>query len=71
MLEMDKLLLVEIIRLKNMNKSLGQKLKHYDEMLYKKVKITVAQQSCLDFSGVVDSSNKNVNVGVNKTKEVE
>lgn len=53
MWEIDKLLLTEIIRLKNMNKSLGQKIKHYDEMLYKKVKITAAQQSCLDFSGVV------------------
>lgn len=56
MWEIDKLLLAEIIRLKNINKSLGQKTKHYDEMLYKKIKIAAAQQSCLDFSGVVKDS---------------
>lgn len=51
MLEIDKLLLTEIIRLKNMNKSLGQKIKHYDEMLSLKVRLTMEQQKYLSTTG--------------------
>lgn len=47
MWEIDRLLLAEIIRLKNVNKSLGQKVKYYDEMLSLKVRLTVEQQKYL------------------------
>lgn len=47
MWEIDKLLLAEIIRLKNMNKSLGQKIKHYDNMLSLKARLTMEQQKYL------------------------
>ena len=51
MWEIDKALLAEIIRLKNVNKSLGQKAKHYDEMLSLKVRLTMEQQKYLSASG--------------------
>ncbi len=51
MLEIDKLLLAEIIRLKNVNKSLGQKVKYYDEMLSLKVRLTMEQQKYLSSTG--------------------
>lgn len=54
MLEIDDLLLTEIIRLKNMNKSLGQKIKHYDEMLSLKVRLTMEQQKYLSYGVVVN-----------------
>ena len=51
MLEIDKLLIAEIIRLKNVNKSLGQKVKYYDEMLSLKVRLTMEQQKYLSSTG--------------------
>lgn len=51
MWEIDRLLIAEIIRLKNMNKSLGQKVKYYDEMLSEKVRLTVEQQKYLSATG--------------------
>ena len=54
MLEIDRLLLAEIIRLKNINKSLGQKVKYYDEMLSLKVRLTMEQQKYLSCGVVVN-----------------
>ena len=53
MLRIESLLLEEIIKLKNINKSLGQKKKHYDAMISLKVKLIEKQQSFLSLSGEV------------------
>ena len=60
MLEMDKLLLTEIIRLKNINKSLGQKVKHYDEMLTFKDELVTSQQRFLSHGVVVNKEMFNI-----------
>ena len=60
MLEMDKLLLAEIIRLKNINKSLGQKVKYYDEMLTLKDGLVRSQQKCISYGTVVNREKFNI-----------
>ena len=60
MLEMDKLLLAEIIRLKNVNKSLGQKVKHYNEMLTLKDGLVTSQQKCISYGTVVNKEKFNI-----------
>ena len=52
-MRIESLLLEEIIKLKNINKSLGQKKKHYDAMSLLKVKLIEKQQSSLSLSGEV------------------
>ena len=52
-MRIESLLLEEIIKLKNINKSLGQKKKHCIVMSLLKVKLIEKQQSFLSLSGEV------------------